>query len=63
LSRWPERSLDGGQNRYSYGTVGTSMGFGGEIVGTCESCGGDHRVATEAMSMVKAQAEAKFHMY
>jgi hypothetical protein len=27
------RSLDGGQNRYSYDTVGTSVGFGGKIVG------------------------------
>jgi hypothetical protein len=27
------QSLDGGQNRYSYGTVGTSRGFSDEIVG------------------------------
>jgi hypothetical protein len=24
---------NGGQNMYSYGTVGTSVGFGGEIAG------------------------------
>jgi hypothetical protein len=28
-----------------------------------ESCGGAHRVAPKATSEVKAQAEAKFHMY
>jgi hypothetical protein len=27
------RSLDGGQIRFSYGTVGTSVAFGSEIVG------------------------------
>jgi hypothetical protein len=27
------RSLDGMQNRYSYVTVGTTMGFGGEAMG------------------------------
>jgi hypothetical protein len=27
------QSLEGGQNMYSYGIVGTSTGFGSEIVG------------------------------
>jgi hypothetical protein len=34
--RWAggrSRSLDSGQNRFSYGTIGTSIGFGGEIMG------------------------------
>jgi hypothetical protein len=54
---------------YSYGIVSTSVGFNGEIVGISlhdhdwESRSGAHRVAPEAASKVKAQAEAKFHMY
>jgi hypothetical protein len=63
------RSLDGGRNRYSYGTVGTSVGFGGEIAWLkhpqsrlkilwwCPLCN------PEAASEVKVQAESKFHMY
>jgi hypothetical protein len=44
------------------------MGFSSEIVGTSmgfnwESCGGAHSVALKAAFQVKAQAEAKFHMY
>jgi hypothetical protein len=45
------------------------MGFDGEIAGLkppqswLESCGGAHCVAPEAATEVKAQAEAKFHMY
>jgi hypothetical protein len=32
------RALDGGQNKYSYVTAGTSVGFGGEIVGLSSIC-------------------------
>jgi hypothetical protein len=62
-------SLDGGQNRFSFGTVDTSTRSGVKIMGISlhdldgESCGGVHRVAPKAVSEVKAQAEAMFHMY
>jgi hypothetical protein len=43
--------------------------FGGEAMGIkppgcdSESCGGTDRVAPEATAELKAQVEAKFHMY
>jgi hypothetical protein len=49
--------------------VGTAIGFSGEATGLSlhghdsESCGGTHRVAPEAAAELKAQVEAKFHMY
>jgi hypothetical protein len=40
------------QNRCSYVTAGTAVGFDGT-----------HRVVSEAVADLKAQADAKFHMY
>jgi hypothetical protein len=50
--------------------MGTSVGFGGKVCGgyslhnfDSESHIGAHRVAPEAVSKMKTQAEAKLHMY
>jgi hypothetical protein len=49
--------------------MGTSMEFNSEIAGLnppdldWESYSGAHRVAPGSTSELKAQAEAKFHMY
>jgi hypothetical protein len=54
---------------YSYVTMGTIAGFGGEAMGLrlhshdLESHGVTHHVAPEAASELKPQLEAKFHMY
>jgi hypothetical protein len=49
---------------YSYGTVGSSTEFNYNLHNLdLESHGGAHCVAPEATSVVKALAEAKFHMY
>jgi hypothetical protein len=54
---------------YSYVTAGASTGFSGEIAGLNPArsrlvippwC---HRIAPKATSKLKAQAEAKLHMY
>jgi hypothetical protein len=62
-------SLNGGQNRYSYDTAFTFVGFDGEIVGLkpprfrlgiprwCPPC------SLETAFEIKTQAKAKFHMY
>jgi hypothetical protein len=60
-------SLDGRQ--YSYVIAGVTTGFCGEAMGLKppwsrpRSCSGTHCVAPEDMTELKAQVEAKFHMF